>query len=326
MSDRVTAMRQTRKLGPELLKAFHQKNFATPVIGVTGGKGGVGKTTVAVNVAYALKEMGFKVALVDGDVDNPNAAIIMGMGYADPADVHMTVPEIDAAKCDSCGNCIKACRHNALFLPPGKTPMLIGDCNGCEACLLVCHPNAIKRGKRLLGRTYKTLSDNLSLYTGELMPGQEESTAVVRALKKRAFDEAAQFDLVVVDTSPGVHCNVISALQGAVLVVAVTEPTPLGAHDLELILQLLDLFQFDNRIVLNRADLAGGKAEIEAIARSHNTLIWREIRTDEALLQSYVEAVPIIRSDPAADSAMAFVGLAYELARYHDERDSCPQR
>ena len=308
-------MQRKRKLGPELLKAFHQKSFPASVIGVTGGKGGVGKTVVAVNVAVAVAEMGFRVALVDADVDNPNAAIIMDMKVANPAEVQLTVPNINPAKCNSCGNCIKACRHHALLLPPGKAPMLIGDCNGCEACFLVCQQEAIARGERLLGRTYKTSADNLSLYTGELVPGQEESAAVVKALKKRVFQEAGQFDLVVVDTSPGVHCNVIAALQGADFVAAVTEPTTLGAHDLALILQLLDLFQFAKKVVLNRADLPGSKKEIELIARRHNTQIWREITTDEALMRSFVEAVPIIRCNPDAVSAKIFRSLAREIAK-----------
>ncbi|MCP3890923.1 MAG: CpsD/CapB family tyrosine-protein kinase [Desulfobulbaceae bacterium] len=51
-------------------EAYHEKPFRTPVIGVTGGKGGVGKTMVAVNIACALADMGHRVALVDA----PNAS------------------------------------------------------------------------------------------------------------------------------------------------------------------------------------------------------------------------------------------------------------
>lgn len=48
-------------------------------IGIYSAKGGVGKTTVAVNLAYTLKEMGFSVGLLDADVDTPNVAMFLGI-------------------------------------------------------------------------------------------------------------------------------------------------------------------------------------------------------------------------------------------------------
>jgi ATP-binding protein involved in chromosome partitioning len=48
------------------------------LIAVASGKGGVGKTTVAVNLALALAKMGNKVGLLDGDVYGPNVPIMLG--------------------------------------------------------------------------------------------------------------------------------------------------------------------------------------------------------------------------------------------------------
>jgi len=49
------------------------------VIAVGAGKGGVGKTTVAVNLAIALAKCGSKVGLIDGDIYGPNVPIMLGM-------------------------------------------------------------------------------------------------------------------------------------------------------------------------------------------------------------------------------------------------------
>ena len=49
------------------------------VIAVGAGKGGVGKTTVSVNLAIALSQMGARVAMIDGDVYGPNVPIMLGI-------------------------------------------------------------------------------------------------------------------------------------------------------------------------------------------------------------------------------------------------------
>lgn len=58
------------------------------ILGVSSQKGGVGKTTVSVNLAIALREAGYKVLLVDGDTTNPSAGFHLGIekvniGYSD---------------------------------------------------------------------------------------------------------------------------------------------------------------------------------------------------------------------------------------------------
>jgi ATP-binding protein involved in chromosome partitioning len=49
------------------------------VIAVGAGKGGVGKTTVAVNIAVALAQLGSRVGIIDGDIYGPNVPIMLGL-------------------------------------------------------------------------------------------------------------------------------------------------------------------------------------------------------------------------------------------------------
>ena len=298
---------------PEIISAFRETEFDTPVIGVTGGKGGVGKTTVAVNLAAAFAERGKKTALVDADVDGPNGALLLGFSLENSSDVSVMQPVFDAEKCTDCKRCLQACRLNSLFRPRENTIMLMGECNGCEACLLVCSDGAISRGQRSVGTTYRNKDGRLTLYTGALHPGLEESALVVSAVKKRGFAEADQFDVILVDTSPGTHCNVIEALKGTRHVLVVTEPTSLGAHDLDRILSLVDMFKINRSIFLNRSDLPGRMQEIQDVAAAHEAGFESGLRLDDELFSSYVRGVPVVRAYPDSQAAKTFLAVADNL-------------
>jgi ATP-binding protein involved in chromosome partitioning len=62
------------------------------VIAVGAGKGGVGKTTVSVNLALALAKFGSRVGILDGDIYGPNVPIMMGLNTQLATDGKQIVP------------------------------------------------------------------------------------------------------------------------------------------------------------------------------------------------------------------------------------------
>ena len=85
------------------------------IIAVGSGKGGVGKTTLAVNLAIALARMGYKVGLLDADVYGPNVPLMLGTTVAPQVvgEDRILPPERYGLKVISVG-----------FLSPGDKPLV----------------------------------------------------------------------------------------------------------------------------------------------------------------------------------------------------------
>jgi len=85
------------------------------LVAVASGKGGVGKTTVAVNLALALAKLGHRVGLLDADVYGPNVPLMLGTSQEPmaTADRHIIPVEVSGLKMISMG-----------LLNPGDKPMI----------------------------------------------------------------------------------------------------------------------------------------------------------------------------------------------------------
>jgi len=260
-------------------------------IAVTGGKGGTGKSTVAVLLAADFLKQNKKVILVDCDVECPNDYLLVGEKLTTPIKkVYGEFPELDKKKCKKCGLCVKTCRENAIFQAPDKYPLFIKElCSGCGACWLVCPNKAIKPKKEKIGEIFvNKIKNNFYLITGMARPTLEETGPVVFKTKEFALRFAKQkgADFVLLDTAAGTHCPVISALLDCDLAYCVTEPTPMGAYDLGLILDLCKKLKVPAKVILNQADL-GDKKKIHPVAKKFGVEIEKEIPYARKLVEAY---------------------------------------
>ncbi len=82
------------------------------IISIASGKGGTGKTTIAVNLALSLPKE--TVQLIDCDVEEPNSHIFLSPSIHQVTSVGISVPRIDESKCTYCGKCAQVCEYHAI--------------------------------------------------------------------------------------------------------------------------------------------------------------------------------------------------------------------
>ena len=262
------------------------------IIGITGGKGGTGKSTIATALSYGLAK-NHKVLLVDADVDCPDDHLILNIRRQLLKKIYQRIPKWDFDKCIKCGLCGSACSSNAIVSIKGKKPIFTpSQCNGCGACLITCPVGAISWSQKIIGQIYTGKKGNIDFLAGELKINEPVSELVVKNINKIIDKVKFKYDYIIIDTAAGLHCNVITALENCHLALAVTEPTPLGEHDLNLILNLLKQIKIKTHIILNRANI-GEAATIEKLIKKSGKKIIAKIPYSSDIITQYAQGEPI---------------------------------
>jgi len=226
-------------------------------IAVASGKGGTGKTTVALNLFHFIsKRVTGNVILADCDVEEPNAVLFCPEAVlVEETPVQQLIPVIDGERCTYCRKCVEYCEFNAIVvIPPVRfaevNPAL---CHSCGACLVACEFKAITERAEPIGslKSYK-LNERSGILEGNLKIGSTMQTMMIRSLKKAI---PAKADFVILDAPPGTSCPVVETVSDADYVLLVTEPTPFGLHDLRLMVQMVREVGKPFGVVVNKSGL-----------------------------------------------------------------------
>jgi MinD superfamily P-loop ATPase len=220
---------------------------------VASGKGGTGKTTVAVNLA----RIAGKCLLTDCDVEAPDVRVFLQCEALTTEDVSRRVPRVDAEQCTLCRRCTEACEFGALVAFPGHIQVADEMCHNCGLCYDVCSEDALTPQRRPVGTIRVGHSNGILVRDGELNIGEPRPGPVIAALLETP--PPGKRGVEIRDCPPGTGCSVVESLRGVRFAVLVTEPTPLGLHDLDLALRLTERMGIERGVVINRSGPGAGE-------------------------------------------------------------------
>ncbi len=249
-------------------------------ITIASGKGGTGKTTIAVNLAAALAAQ-MPVKLLDADVEAPNCHLFLNPELNGSRPVYLEVPDVNQDFCTLCGICAKVCEFHAIGVFGDQVLVFPELCHACGGCSLVCPEGAVEEKKHQTGLVRSGRAGGVFFAGGLLTIGEAKAPPVIRAVKQHKTADG----LNIIDAPPGTSCAVVEALSDSDFAVLVTEPTPFGLNDLELAVNVVREMAIPFGVVVNRAGI--GDDRVNDFCRQQNIDILLEVPENRRFAEAY---------------------------------------
>ena len=147
-------------------------------IAVLSGKGGTGKTMVAVNLAAVADY----AVYVDCDVEEPNGHLFFKPDKVEKKDICLKIPKVDDSRCNACKICVEFCKFNALALIGNKLLVFEELCHSCGGCVFLCPEKALSEKEKVIGKIQKGLSGDVLVNSGFLNTGEVSGVPIINEL------------------------------------------------------------------------------------------------------------------------------------------------
>ena len=262
------------------------------LVTIASGKGGTGKTTVAVNLAVAAAAAGLPVTLLDCDAEDPDCHIFLRPEDLTLEPFAVEVPAFARDLCDFCGRCGEVCRFNAIAALKDDVLIFPEVCHSCGGCWEVCPRGALKPAPRVVGEIRRGSARGVAFVEGRLTVGERTPVPIIREVKRRA----AKDGLTIADAPPGTACPMVAAARGSDVVLLVTEPTPFGLYDLKLAAAVARELGLRRAVFVNRA--GEGEEELRAYCAAEGLEIWGTLADDRRVAELYAGAGLIVDELP----------------------------
>ena len=298
------------------------------IVGILSGKGGVGKTSLTASLA-SLAHTDSKVnpIILDVDVDAPNLALILPANSSNKINAKPVYTTLKASfieqKCTHCKKCYNNhfCEFKALGWNEEKSIPLIDylSCEGCSACKVLCPEHAfeiepVKSGEII---SYNT-KDGFPLIYGKTRLGSTTSGKLVSDVKgyTENSEKFPESNLILIDGPPGIGCPVIATITGLDYVIAITEPTPSGLHDLIRLIELVNQFNISFGIIINKADLKSSfQKDFEKFIKRTKYSILGRINFDLSIPKAMSYAKPVVNYAPDSEASVAIKKIYNNLKK-----------
>jgi len=261
------------------------------ILAVASGKGGTGKTLVSTSVALSLRDRG-GVQLLDCDVEEPNAHLLLKPVLTAVEKVFIPIPSIQEDRCTHCGKCSEVCAYNCLAVLKDRVLVFAELCHGCGACSYLCPEDAISEVGREIGVVETGYAGDIEFIHGKLNVGEAMAPPIIRKVKEHV--EAGK--TTILDVSPGTSCPVVEAVKGSDFCLLVTEPTPFGLNDLALAVEMVKKLDIPCGVVLNRA--GAGDHAVEEYCQGEGIPILLRIPLDMTIARLYSRGIPLVEGIP----------------------------